>query len=171
MISTKKNQKKNKKESNPGFLAIFGMFRKQPRICFFFYSFLFFFDVFLGFFVIFGFPWFPPKRIKKNQKKEILGCFLKILEIAKNPGFDSFLIFFDYFLILFGGNHGNQKIAKNPRKKSKKHQKKQNIIKKNKSLVVSWKSKKSLKIQDLILFCFFFNYFLIIFWFFNLSLF
>ena len=31
------------------------------------------------------------KRIKKNQ---ILGCFLKILKIAKNPGFDSFLIFF-----------------------------------------------------------------------------
>ena len=34
------------------------------------------------------------KRIKKNQ---ILGCFLKILKIAKNPGFDSFL----FFLIIF----------------------------------------------------------------------
>ena len=46
------------------------------------------------------------KKIKKeSKKKQILGCFLKILKIAKNPGFDSFLIifclFFDYFLIIF----------------------------------------------------------------------
>ena len=55
------------------------------------------------------------KKIKKESKKnQILGCFLKIQKIAKNPGFDSFLIFFDSFLILFGGNHGNPKIAKKP---------------------------------------------------------
>ena len=37
------------------------------------------------------------KNTKKKQKNQILGCFLKILKIAKNPGFD----FFDYFLIFF----------------------------------------------------------------------
>ena len=41
------------------------------------------------------------KTIEKNQKKskknQILGCFLKILKIAKNPGFDSFLIIFCFF--------------------------------------------------------------------------
>ena len=56
------------------------------------------------------------KNLEKNQKKykknQILGCFLKILKIAKNPGFDSFLMFFwlffdfftfgfDYFLFCF----------------------------------------------------------------------
>ena len=31
------------------------------------------------------------KNIKKeSKKKQILGCFLKILKIAKNPGFDVF---------------------------------------------------------------------------------
>ena len=31
------------------------------------------------------------KKIKKESKKnQILGCFLKILKIAKNPGFDFF---------------------------------------------------------------------------------
>ena len=42
------------------------------------------------------------QKIKKNQKRikknQILGCFLKILKIAKNPGCDSFLLF---FLIIF----------------------------------------------------------------------
>ena len=37
------------------------------------------------------------KKTRKNQKKQILGCFLKILKIAKNPGFDSFLIFLTIF--------------------------------------------------------------------------
>ena len=38
------------------------------------------------------------KKIKNGSKKnQILGCFLKILKIAKNPGFDSFLIFLTIF--------------------------------------------------------------------------
>ena len=41
------------------------------------------------------------KNKKESKKKQILGCFLKILKIAKNPGFDSVLSFFDYFLIFF----------------------------------------------------------------------
>ena len=75
------------------------------------------------------------KIIKKNQ---ILGCFLKIPKIAKNPGFDSFLMFFfAYFLIIFGGNHGNPKIAKNPRKKSKKIKKESKKNQKNQKRIKS----------------------------------
>ena len=66
------------------------------------------------------------KKTKKNKKiiKKKSNPWL-FPENPKNPGFDSFLMFFDYFLILFGGNHGNPKIAKNPRKKSKKIKKNQ----------------------------------------------
>ena len=37
------------------------------------------------------------KKQERIKKKQILGCFLKILKIAKNPGFDSFLIFLTIF--------------------------------------------------------------------------
>ena len=41
------------------------------------------------------------KSQKSLEKNQILGCFLKILKIAKNPGFDSFLIFLIIFLGFF----------------------------------------------------------------------
>ena len=103
------------------------------------------------------------KNQKKIKKKQILGCFLKILKIAKNPGFDSFLMFFDNFLILFGGNHGNPKIAKNPRKKSKKNKKIKKESKKKQILGCFLKILKIAKNPGFDSFLIFFDYFLIFF--------
>ena len=82
-------------------------------------------------------PWLFPENPKKSQKIQDL----------------FFLIIFWLFLILFGGNHGNPKIAK---KKLEKNQKKTN------PWLFPENPKKSQKIQDLI----FFDDFLIFVWFF-----
>ena len=64
--------------------------------------------------------WKINKKSKKNKKNKIIGCFLKILKIAKNPG----LILFWFFLVEIMEIQKSQKTLEKKQKKIKKESKK-----------------------------------------------